>query len=171
MKKPLITLTVLSSVLNITPVSAQEVIQQFANESNGGFATERALFNHSLVLSEIQDEELRREVLAKLDSLISLSQSVKSDSKIDKSEELDNAIAGLKNKILILENRESNVSSQVKSKLLGEMLRSGVVVVDEEETLNQSRVQVVLNSSIVAQLESRPGLIDSVAASSGTVCI
>lgn len=171
MKKPLITLTVLSSVLNMTPISAQELIHQFENEDSGRVVRERVFFNHSLVLSEIQDEELRREILAKLDILVLLSQAVKSDNKIDKSEELDNAIVGLKDKVLILEASESSVSSQVKSKLLGEMLRSGVVVVDELETLNQSRVQVVLNSSIVAQLENRPGLIDSIAASSGTVCI
>jgi len=171
MKNPLITLTLLSSALNISPISAQEVIHQFSTENNSQASIERALFNHSLVLSEIQDEELKREILTTLANLISLSQTVKSDDKTDESEELEGAVIGLRNKVFVLHSSEPSISSQVKSKLLGEMLRSGVVVIDEEETLSQSRVQVVLNSSIVTQLENRPGFIDSVAASNGTVCI
>jgi len=171
MKNPLITLTLLSSALNISPISAQEVIHQFSTENNSQASIERALFNHSLVLSEIQDEELKREILTTLANLISLSQTVKSDDKTDESEELEGAVIGLRNKVFVLDSSEPSISSQVKSKLLGEMLRSGVVVIDEEETLSQSRVQVVLNSSIVTQLENRPGFIDSVAASNGTVCI
>jgi len=171
MKNPLITLTLLSSALNISPISAQEVIHQFSTENNSQASIERALFNHSLVLSEIQDEELKREILTTLANLISLSQTVKSDDKTDKSEELEGAVIGLRNKVFVLDSSEPSISSQVKSKLLGEMLRSGVVVIDEEETLSQSRVQVILNSSIVTQLENRPGFIDSVAASNGTVCI
>jgi len=171
MKNPLITLTLLSSALNISPVLAQEVIHQFSTGNNNQASIERTLFNHSLILTEIQDEELKREILTILANLISLSQTVKSDDKTDKSEELESAVIGLRNQVLVLDSSEPNISSQVKSKLLGEMLRSGVVVIDEEETLSQSRVQVILNSSIVTQLENRPGFIDSVAASNGTVCI
>lgn len=165
------TLTLLSTALNINPLSAQEVIHQFSGENDNHIATERALFTHSLVLSEIQDEGLRREILAKLEKLVSLSHAVKTNELADKSEELENAVIGMKERVLDLEFREPTISSQVKSKLLSEMLRSGVVVIDEEETLNQSRIQVVLNDSIISQLENRPGLVNSVSAAGGTVCI
>ncbi len=167
MKKPLLTLAVLSTVLNLNPAMAKEI----SHLSIGQIESSHAIADlDGIFLFEIQDRALRKQIEKDLNHLVSLSKFVESDAKSDNAAELEEAILSLKGKITILEEQRPEIANQVKSKVLAEMLRTGVVVVDQDETSRFNRVQLTLNDSIVAQLESRAEIIGRVAGE-GVVCI
>ncbi len=167
MKNPFITLTILSSALNMAPALASEIIQNQRVDSH--FSVE-SIYISSIQFTEIPDNILRKEIEKSLSRLISMSKNLESFTKSYNAEELEDAVLSMKEKMTTLDEKYPTVANHVKSKVLAEMLKEGVVIIDENETARFERVQISLNSSIVSQLEDRQGVIRSLAGE-GTVCI
>ena len=171
MKRPLLTLAILSSALNLTPALATELSNLSIGQLESRISFKQsAIYFDGVFLAEIQDQSLRQQTVKALSRLVSVSKLVESNIKSDKSDELEDAILSLKEKMTALEEQQPEIANQVKSKVLGEMLKEGVVVIDDTETSRFERVQVTLNDSIVARLEERQGVVRSLAGE-GVVCI
>ncbi len=167
MKKPILTLTILSSALNMSPSMATEIIQ---NQRVENIHSLDAIYVSSVQLTEIPDIVLRKEIEKALNRLVSMSKNIESFAKSYNVEEVEDAVLSMKEKMTLLDEQYPTLANHVKSKVLGEMLKEGVVIIDENETTRFERVQISLNRSIVSQLEDRQGVIRTLAGE-GTVCI
>lgn len=167
MKKPILSLAILSSALNMSPSMATELIQ---NQRLDHIQIVEEIYVSSVNFTEIPDSVLRKEIERALARLVSMSKNIESFAKSYNAEEVEDAVLTMKEKMTILDEQYPTVANHVKSKVLGEMLKEGVVIIDESETARFERVQISLNRSIVSQLEERQGVIRSLAGE-GTVCI
>jgi len=82
---------------------------------------------------------------------------------------LEKALLALKDDISMVDKDSPQISYKVKSKILGELLRTGIVEIDKNELEISDNVRLDLNDSIVRELERR-GNIRDVVSRGGTIC-
>ena len=171
MKKPILTLAVLSSALNLNQTLASELTHSFFGKENRMSVTASTDVVGEALLAEIPNSIFRREIELAVRHLVFVGGT--SGSSFHKEEEGDalaESLLSLKDKVAELEYRHPELASSVKAKILAEMLRTGVVVIDEEESSRLNRVQVALNGSILEKLEERQDVLNAVAGN-GTICL
>ena len=171
MKKQILTLSILSSALNINHVMADDILKM-KPDCEVNIVNGRSLLALScLQISELSDKELRNQLEKAVADLVSVSffssPEKEGEEKVDK---LEKALKELKTKVELVENKQPEVSITVKSKILGEFLRTGLVVIDQKETLDRDRVQLDFNQSIIRELERRQEILD-IYSKGGTICL
>lgn len=170
MKKKILTLSILSSALNINYAHANDLVRA-APDCKISVLGEKALLSlNCLQITELSNKGVREEIEKAVANLVTASQMKpldKEDGK--KGEELEKALLTLKDHVSMVDKNNPEISYKVKSKILGELLRTGVVEIDKEEMERSDNVQLDLNDSIVRELERR-GNIHDVVSRGGTIC-
>lgn len=160
MKKPVLTLAIISTALNLNPLMASDMLDVHKSR------IEKEISFYSFSLKEILDSNLRDEVEATLKQLISISKNAESFS----SEEIDFTLFLLQEYSTLLDRQSPEISNVIKSKILGKLLLEGVVVINPMSGNEVNGFQVSLNQSIVSQLEKGQSIIKA-SAIGDRVCI
>ena len=170
MKKKILTLSILSSALNINYAHANELIKATPDCKVNVLGDKSLLTLNCLQIIELSDKDLRGQIEKSVANLVTASQ-IKPLDKEDgkKGEELEKALLTLKDHVSMVDKNSPEISYKVKSKILGELLRTGIVEIDKEELERSDNVQLDLNDSIVRELERR-GNIRDVVSRGGTIC-
>ncbi|MBI2519941.1 MAG: hypothetical protein HYV97_05980 [Bdellovibrio sp.] len=158
MKKQILTLSIISSVLNLNAALAGEqgiqkqsgAIKVQADFSWGAGDGERLWF------PELENYELQDRIIHVVKALIDASQ-LHADGMV-----LEKALNRLKMQVLVLDSLYPEHAASVKRKIVDELLRAGVIVKDDNS--------FTLSDSIVHELEER-GIVTDIYAKRGGICI
>ena len=157
MKKQILTLSIISSVLNLNPALAHErgIYKQSGGTNVQGDFTGGADGGEGLWFPELENRELQGRIIHVVKGLIGASQFHADGTLLEK------ALNRLKMQILVLDSLYPEHAASVKRKIMNELLRADVVVKDDDS--------FSLNDSIVRKLEER-GIVADVYAKGGTIC-
>ncbi|PIQ68571.1 MAG: hypothetical protein COV91_03520 [Candidatus Taylorbacteria bacterium CG11_big_fil_rev_8_21_14_0_20_46_11] len=170
MKKQILTLTILSSALNINYAHANELVRATPDCKINVLGVSSFLSLSCLQITELSDKELRGQIEKAVSDLITASQIKPSDKEDEKKgKELEKTLLKLKDQVSLIDKNHPEISYKVKSKILGELLRTGIVEINKEELERSANVELDLSDSIVRELERR-GNIRDVVSRGGTIC-
>ncbi|HAZ13181.1 MAG: hypothetical protein A2X86_15970 [Bdellovibrionales bacterium GWA2_49_15] len=159
MKKQILTLSIISSVLNLNTALAGETGIQKENGAIKG--TVQTVFpwgtrgGGRLWFPELENHELQGRIIHVVKALIDASQLRAEGTALEK------ALDRLKVQILVLDSLYPEHAESVKKKIMDELLRTGVVIRDDDS--------FSLNDSIMHELEER-GIVADVYAKRGVIC-
>lgn len=157
MKKQIMTLSILSTVLNLnTSLAHERGIYKQSGPSNVHGDFRGVDGGGGFLFPELENRELQWRIIHVVKAVISASQ-FHADGTV-----LEKALNRLKMQILVLDSLYPEHAASVKRKIMGELLRTGVVVKDDDS--------LSLNDSIVRELEER-GIVTDVYAKGGVICI
>jgi hypothetical protein len=163
MKKSILTLTVLSTALNINPAMATDLVQPNIQ----GY---ESVYMNMIRILEIPDSILREEIEWALNHLVLVNNKIKFSENLCDIDDLEVTVLALKKSMLVLEEQYPAISYQVKLKVISEMLRRGVFIIDGEETDHFEVGEIAFNESIVSRLKEQSDFSD-VPAGDGSICI
>lgn len=170
MRKKIVTLSILSSALNVNYVQANELLNAVPDCKVNVLGEKSLLTMNCLRITELSDKELREQIETAVSSLVIASQIKPTDKEDEKKgKELEKALLGLKERVSLIDKDHPEIAHKVKSKILGELLRTGIVEIDKEELELSRNVELDLNNSIIRELERR-GNIRDVVSRGGTIC-
>lgn len=167
MKKSILTLTVLSTALNINSTMATDLVQSNDGVDLQGY---ESVYMNMIRILEIPDSVLRDEIEWALNHLVFINNKIKLSEKLYGIDDLGVTISALKESVVVLEEKYPVISFKIKLKIIQELLKRGVFVIDGEERASFEVGQIAFNKSIVSRLEEQSDFSD-VPAGDGSICI
>ena len=171
MKKRILTLSILSSVLNLNQTLAHDIAMVKYDSTINVMEKSNLFAMGHFQVKELTDNALRVGVENAVFNLVIASRLKSNENDYgEKADKLETALANLEEQISILDHQQPESSIEIKSKILGELLRTGVVVTDKEEVERSERMFFDFNSSIVKELEDRHIVLNKYA-KGGIICL